>query len=431
MGACCTKDANFAAITAQEMEECENEFLDEEYHNVTKGEYGASIRVNGSSAFVSMSTQQGRKGVNQDSMTVWEDYLGETGVIFCGVFDGHGPLGHRVSHCVRDNIPCKIGSLYKMFQHGGRNQSNVDLIHDSYNSEDDDDGGDEDEAKTSVLSSWNRSIIRSFKEMDKELSSHISIDTYCSGTTGITVIKQGDDLVIGNLGDSRAILGKRGDKGQLVPVQLTVDLKPSITSEADRIRRCTGRVFALDEEPDVLRVWQPDEDCPGLAMTRAFGDFCLKDCGVISTPQLFHRKLTDIDEFVVLATDGIWDVLTNSDVVEIVSSTKKRSMAAKLIITYATRAWKSHYPSSRIDDMAVVCLFLKQPEIDQSTSADSMARLNYSSISSRLSGINCGGPDLSMSGRTKSDVDNETPRSTGTVVTPRAACAPTFRRRKL
>lgn len=49
----------------------------------------------------------------------------------------------------------------------------------------------------------------------------------------------------------------------------------------------------------------PDEDCPGLAMSRAFGDFCLKDYGVISVPDVFYRKITKQDLFVVLATDGV------------------------------------------------------------------------------------------------------------------------------
>jgi len=61
----------------------------------------------------------------------------------------------------------------------------------------------------------------------------------------------------------------------------------------------------LDQEPEVFRVWMPDEDCPGLAMARAFGDFCLKDYGLISTPEVSYRRLTDKDEFVVLATDGV------------------------------------------------------------------------------------------------------------------------------
>lgn len=36
------------------------------------GDYGAVVRLQGSSKFMSMYSQQGRKGVNQDAMTVWE-----------------------------------------------------------------------------------------------------------------------------------------------------------------------------------------------------------------------------------------------------------------------------------------------------------------------------------------------------------------------
>lgn len=49
----------------------------------------------------------------------------------------------------------------------------------------------------------------------------------------------------------------------------------------------------------------PECDCPGLAMSRAFGDFCIKDCGLISTPEVSYRKITSNDEFLVLATDGV------------------------------------------------------------------------------------------------------------------------------
>jgi serine/threonine protein phosphatase PrpC len=79
----------------------------------------------------------------------------------------------------------------------------------------------------------------------------------------------------------------------------------SITEEAERIRQCKGRVFALHDEPEVPRVWLPFDDAPGLAMARAFGDFCLKDYGVIAVPELSHRVLTDQDQFIVLATDGV------------------------------------------------------------------------------------------------------------------------------
>lgn len=79
--------------------------------------------------------------------------------------------------------------------------------------------------------------------------------------------------------------------------------------EAERIRRCKGRVFALQNEPEVARIWLPNSSSPGLAMARAFGDFCLKDFGLISVPDVSYHRLTERDEFVVLATDGVRNLL--------------------------------------------------------------------------------------------------------------------------
>lgn len=80
------------------------------------------------------------------------------------------------------------------------------------------------------------------------------------------------------------------------------------TGEAERIRQCQGRVFALQDEPEVARVWLPNIDSPGLAMARALGDFCLKDFGLISVPEVSYRRLTEQDEFIVLATDGVRNI---------------------------------------------------------------------------------------------------------------------------
>nr|GEV67828.1 probable protein phosphatase 2C 33 [Tanacetum cinerariifolium] len=100
--------------------------------------------------------------------------------------------------------------------------------------------------------------------------------------------------------------GKKGtNQDAMIVWELTIDLKPNLPAEADRIRKCKGRVFALLDEPDVTRVWLPNNDSPGLAMARAFGDFCLKDFGLISVPDIFYRRLTENDQFVVLATDGV------------------------------------------------------------------------------------------------------------------------------
>lgn len=55
----------------------------------------------------------------------------------------------------------------------------------------------------------------------------------------------------------------------------------------------------------------------------------------------------------------VWDVLSNAEVVRIVASAKKRSVAAKLLVAHAVLAWRTKYPGCKIDDCAVVCLFFK------------------------------------------------------------------------
>ncbi|MCO5600613.1 hypothetical protein L7F22_054728 [Adiantum nelumboides] len=123
----------------------------------------------------------------------------------------------------------------------------------------------------------------------------------------------------------------------LLALPLTVDLKPNVPREIERIRRHKGCLFALRNEPRVHRVWLPKQNAPGLAMSRALGDYCLKNYGVISEPEVTYRRLTKKDEFVVLATDGVWDVLTNEQVVEIVASTPDKSQVARVVVERAAR----------------------------------------------------------------------------------------------
>ncbi|KAL0311565.1 UNVERIFIED_CONTAM: putative protein phosphatase 2C 52 [Sesamum angustifolium] len=313
------------------------------------------IFTNGRSSSSCIFTQQGRKGINQDAMIVWEDFMAED-VTFCGVFDGHGPHGHLVARKVRDTLPLKLSSFLNSFgskQNGsGANCCNGNMKSDVA------DPVKDTSTEDRVESLWREAFLKSYKAMDKELRSHPNLDCFCSGSTAVTVVKQGSNLFMGNIGDSRAILGSKDSNDSMVAIQLTVDLKPDLPREAERIKRCKGRVFALQDEPEVQRVWLPFDDAPGLAMARAFGDFCLKEYGVISIPEFSHRVLSDRDKFVVLASDGVWDVLSNEEVVEIVSSAPTRSSAARILVESAAREWKAKYPTSKMDDCAVVCLFL-------------------------------------------------------------------------
>lgn len=311
------------------------------------------IFTNGKSQSSCIYTQQGRKGVNQDAMIVWEDFM-EEGLTFCGVFDGHGPQGHLVARKVRDTLPLKLYSF--LDSHESKKKKSTGSNCCSGNSRSDCDEGIEDKDKVDSL--WKEAFLKSYKSMDKELRSHPSLDCFCSGSTAVTIVKQGSNLFMGSIGDSRAIMASNDSNNSLVAIQLTVDLKPDLPREAERIKRCKGRVFALQDEPEVSRVWLPFDDAPGLAMARAFGDFCLKEYGVISIPEFSHRIITEKDKFIVLASDGVWDVLSNEEVIEIVSSSPIRSTAARTVVDSAAREWRNKYPTSRMDDCAVVCLFL-------------------------------------------------------------------------
>ncbi|CAN6234607.1 unnamed protein product [Urochloa humidicola] len=332
------------------------------------------------SAAASLYTMQGKKGVNQDAMVVWENFGSQDDTVFCGVFDGHGPNGHLVAKRVRDLLPVKLSANLGRngTATGGTGPHRVDSTDASLENEE---NGECPECFPALRASF----LRAFYVMDRDLKLHRNFDCAFSGTTAVTVFKQGQNLIIGNLGDSRAVLGTRDKDNHLVAVQLTVDLKPSIPSEAERIRQRKGRVFSLPDEPDVARVWLPTFNSPGLAMARSFGDFCLKNYGIISMPDVSYHCITEKDEFVVLATDGVWDVLSNDEVVSIISNAPSRVSAARFLVESAQRAWRTRYPTSKTDDCAAVCLFLNREATNTSSSSGTKYMTNVEASSSKHS----------------------------------------------
>ena len=78
-----------------------------------------------------------------------------------------------------------------------------------------------------------------------------------------------------------------------------------VAEEAERIAQSKGQVFCLDDEPGVHRIWRPNGETPGLALSRALGDYCLKEFGLISVPDVTQWNITSRDKFVILATDGV------------------------------------------------------------------------------------------------------------------------------
>ena len=62
------------------------------------------------------------------------------------------------------------------------------------------------------------------------------------------------------------------------------------------------------------RVWLRSKDLPGLAMTRSLGDMAATSVGVIAKPEISRYELTERDKILVVASDGLWDRMSNQEV---------------------------------------------------------------------------------------------------------------------
>ncbi|XP_048586000.1 protein phosphatase 1A isoform X2 [Nematostella vectensis] len=125
-----------------------------------------------------------------------------------------------------------------------------------------------------------------------------------SGSTAIALLVTPKYYIFANCGDSRGILSHNGEV-----IYNTVDHKPGNPDEKSRIENAGGSVM-------IQRV------NGALAVSRALGDFEYKlDSSLHATkqlvspePDIFFQSRSDQDEFIVLACDGVWDVMTNDEV---------------------------------------------------------------------------------------------------------------------
>ncbi|PFH38758.1 protein phosphatase 2c containing protein [Besnoitia besnoiti] len=192
------------------------------------------------------------------------------------------------------------------------------------------------------------------------------IDITMSGTTCVSCVIQGTMLYTANVGDSRAIMGRANGKGGWTSLSLSHDHKPDRPDEEKRILAADGRVGALKgpngEALGPARVWRKDCDAPGLAMSRSLGDSLAASVGVIGEPEITITPLTPQDEFIVIASDGLWEFITNQEVVEVVSrflDSRDPVGACDTLIEEANRRWKLE--DDVVDDTTVVVIFLDVP----------------------------------------------------------------------
>ncbi|KAM5352546.1 hypothetical protein ACJ41O_005268 [Fusarium nematophilum] len=197
---------------------------------------------------------------------------------FFGVFDGHG------------------GDKVALF--AGQNIHNIIFKQDTFKAGD-----------------YAQGLKDGFLATDRAILNDPKYEEEVSGCTACVSLIAGNKLYVANAGDSRGVLGI---KGRAKP--LSQDHKPQLENEKNRITAAGGFV-------DFGRV------NGNLALSRAIGDFEFKKSAELSPenqivtayPDVEQHDLTDEDEFLVIACDGIWDCQSSQAVVEFV----RRGIAAK------------------------------------------------------------------------------------------------------
>ncbi|XWS63436.1 hypothetical protein CRYUN_Cryun06bG0096700 [Craigia yunnanensis] len=162
-------------------------------------------------------------------------------------------------------------------------------------------------------------IRRAYHSTDAEILDKVRLLGRGGSTAVTAILINGQKLVVGNVGDSRAVICKNG-----VAKQLSVDHEPS---KEKRVIESRGG-FVSNLPGDVPRV---DGQ---LAVARAFGDKSLK-LHLSSDPDVTVEVIDDDAEFIILASDGIWKVMSNQEAVDTIKNIKDVQSAAKLLIEAA------------------------------------------------------------------------------------------------
>ena len=246
--------------------------------------------------------------------------------VILGVFDGHGPYGHQVSDHIHALLP-RLISKHELLE-------------------------------TDVAAA----MTESFKKAHESLIMHCEhpdtrFDCVISGSTATVLYVKPEEILVGFVGDSRAVLSRK--EGEIhKAVVLAPDHKPTNPEERERVERCGGEVKKLPFDIP-YRVFFKGKDYPGLSMSRAIGDTMAQEIGVTWIPEVKSFPTTAHDEFIIICSDGVWEFISNEEAVMLVANYGKSKVrqAAEQLAKLAWSRW-IHNEGETVDDITVLIAFL-------------------------------------------------------------------------
>lgn len=202
----------------------------------------------------------GRRPAMEDDHILVDNFCNKSYLGFFGLYDGHG------GRATVDFLTC---SLYLNLEHYLSLHKNI---------------------------SMSKALEDCYQITDKQIHRQ---QIYQSGATSVTLVidRKNKHFTVANAGDTRAVLCRKGKA-----IRLTKDHKADDPEEAAMIRKRGGTIGRLKRVNGLL------------AVTRAFGDHLLKP-PITVKPTMLQMDLTDDDYFIIIACDGVWDVLNDDEVI--------------------------------------------------------------------------------------------------------------------
>jgi len=205
------------------------------------------------------------------------------------------------------------------------------------------------------------------------------VDDSFSGTTSISALLVGTTIFVSNVGDSRAIIVSETAEGRMIAKPLSNDQTPYRKDERERCKRYGARILSLDqiegfkeihenwddlnlgddidEGGDPPRIWHQGQRLPGCAFTRSLGDAVAEDLGVVAEPEILERELASSDKYLIIASDGVFEFMTNQMVADLAVSRNDPLIACKAIVEEAYSLWLQY--EVRTDDITIIIISLE------------------------------------------------------------------------
>jgi len=273
----------------------------------------------------------------QDEACVLQNFARVPGLMFIGVFDGHGPNGRAAAKFASERLPAALAA--QMSTQRGRSERK----------------------RLKAMREACRIVDAGMRDVKQA-----GFDSSLSGTTACFALVEGSRVLLANVGDSRCVLARQTADGEGVEgVPLTKDAKPELPDETRRIVASGGVVRQLLDESGrrcgAFRVFRRGDDVlPGLAMSRSLGDSYAHSVGVTWEPVLASHSLTSRDHFLLVGTDGLWDVMDNAAAVDFVERYRHRRdsgvSCAEALTLEAQERWKAAHDEALVDDISVAIL---------------------------------------------------------------------------